>query len=415
MKAGMGPPRKVRHGPDHGRSSVAKRCTGRDRGEVRTQAAGALRGTLSTAVLCAWSLAFPAPGSTHAAEPREVIQPVRVTERVPLDPDDPAIWIDPENPERSLVLGTYKGTGSADRGPRDGALYAFDLSGAIVKEKTIRGLSRPNNVDVEYGLEMQGGPVDIAVVTERRANRIRVYRLPDMVAIDGGGIAVFEGEPHREPMGIALYRRPRDGSVFAIVSRKRGPVKGGYLWQYRLEDAGGGQVRGVKVRQFGEWSGTKEIEALVVDDALGYVYGSDERVGVRKYHADPDRPDANEELALFATEGFKEDREGLSIYEVTDTTGYIIVSDQSANTFHVFTREGEPGEPHHHEQLKTIRLATLDSDGSDVTNRWLGDAYPGGLFVAMSDEGRFHYYSWSAIAGDDLAVSEPVRRSPLSP
>jgi 3-phytase len=266
-------------------------------------------------------------------------------------------------------------------------------------------------VDVEYGLRLQGGPVDIAVVTERAANRIRVYRLPDMVAIDGGGIPVFTGERHRDPMGIALYRRPRDGNVFAIVSRKEGPRDGSYLWQYRLEEGRGGMVTAVKVRQFGEWSGTKEIEALVVDDTLGYVYASDELLGVRKYHADPDRPEANEELALFATEGFAEDREGLSLYEVTDTTGYLIVSNQGADTFHIFSREGEPADPHHHRQLKIVRLATLESDGSDVTSRRLGDEFPNGLFVAMSDDGTFHYYNWPAIAGDELAVSEPVPNS----
>ena len=345
------------------------------------------------------------PEPSHATNPSAVIKPTRVTERVPLDADDPAIWIDSANPERSLILGTFKGAGSPDRNLRDGALYVFDLSGAIVREKTIRGLRRPNNVDVEYGLRLQGRPVDVAVVTERFANRLRVYRLPDMVAIDGGGIPVFDGEQHREPMGIALYRRPRDGSVFAIVSRKKGPRRGGYLWQYRLEDGGDGMVTGVKVRQFGEWSGIKEIEALLVDDALGYLYASDERVGVRKYHADPDRPKANEELALFATKGFAEDREGMSIYEVTGTTGYLIVSDQGADTFHLFRREGEPGDRHHHKKLKSVRLATIDSDGSEVTNRRLGDQFPDGLFVAMSDDGTFHYYTWSAIAGDDPEVS----------
>lgn len=366
------------------------------------------RRTVAAALLLALSVVWHPLEQTHAGDPPEVIKPTRVTVPVPLDADDPAIWIDPANPERSLVLGTFKGAGSPDRNLRDGALYVFDLSGAIVKEKTIRGMRRPNNVDVEYGLRLQGKLIDIAVVTERFANRIRVYRLPDMVAIDGGGIPVFAGERHRDPMGIALYRRPGDGAVFAVVSRKKGPRQGGYLWQYRLEEAQGGVVKGVEVRRFGQWSGTKEIEALVVDDALGYVYASDERVGVRKYHADPDRPEANEELALFATSGFAKDREGLSIYEVTDTTGYIIVSDQGANTFHVFTREGKPADRHRHERLRTVRLATLDSDGSEVTSRRLGDEFPNGLFVAMSDDGTFHYYTWSAIAGDDLQMGERV-------
>lgn len=42
------------------------------------------------------------------------------------------------------------------------------------------------------------------------------------------------------------------------------------------------------VRKFGTWSGKKEIESVAVDDELGFIYYSDEGVGVRKYAADPE-------------------------------------------------------------------------------------------------------------------------------
>ena len=90
-------------------------------------------------------------------------------------------------------------------------------------------------------------------------------------------------------MGVALYRRPKDGAIFAIVGRKNGP-KSGYLWQYRLEDDGRGNVRALKIREFGQFSGTGEIEAIAVDDELGYVYYADEGNGIHKWHADPDHP-----------------------------------------------------------------------------------------------------------------------------
>ena len=64
-------------------------------------------------------------------------------------------------------------------------------------------------------------------------------------------------------MGIALYKRPGDGAIFAIVSRKSGP-SGSYLWQYRLE-VRNGALTAAKVRQFGRFSGAKEIEAIAVD------------------------------------------------------------------------------------------------------------------------------------------------------
>lgn len=330
-----------------------------------------------------------------------VIAPVLVTQAVAVDSDDPAIWLDPENPAGSLVLGTDKG----------GSIFVFDLDGKILADKTVTGLGRMNNVDIEYGLALDGVKTDIAVATDRPTSQLRVYRLPEVTAVDGGGIEVFAGqEPANRPMGVALYKRASDGAIFAIVSRKEGP-SGAYLWQYRLLDDGTGSVVAKKVREFGQFSGTGEIEAVAVDDELGYVYYSDEGAGVHKYHADPDAPKADEELALFATSGFTEDREGISIYKINDGTGYILVSDQQANAFRIFTREGEPGNPHDHRFVKSVQVSTNESDGSEVTNATLNANFPGGLFIAMSDDRTFQFYSWQDIAGDDLDVAPDGQRS----
>lgn len=316
------------------------------------------------------------------------LTPAVVTEPVRHDSDDPAIWIDRRRPERSLVLGTDKDA--------DGALYAFDLAGRIVKR--VDGLKRPNNVDVEYGLRLGGRRLDVAAVTERLGNTLRFFSLPDLTPIDGGGIPIFEGESDRGPMGVALYKRPRDRAVFAIVSRKSGP-RSGYLWQYRL---GGepGRVQLTRVRAFGAFSGSGEIEAVAVDDALGYVYYSDESAGVRKYHADPDAPGAERELALFAATGFAEDREGISIYGTGRRRGFILVSDQQANRFQIFRREGTRANPHDHALLRVVVTSAVESDGSDVTSVRLGPRFPKGLLVAMSEGGVFHFYPWTDVAGN---------------
>lgn len=60
------------------------------------------------------------------------------------------------------------------------------------------------------------------MTTERESNKIRIFSLPDLKAIDNGGIAVFDGEELRDPMGIALYTRKSDAKIFAIVGRKSG-------------------------------------------------------------------------------------------------------------------------------------------------------------------------------------------------
>jgi 3-phytase len=327
----------------------------------------------------------------------DAIKPLVITEPTARDTDDPAIWLHPTDRSKSLIIGTDKDA--------DGALYVFDLAGRIIEEKTVRNLQRPNNVDVEYGLMLNGVPTDIAATTERLTNKLRVFSLPDMQPVDNGGIEVFEGQTQRAPMGIALYKRPSDNVIFAIVSRKEGPTDGSYLWQYRLEDDGMGNVKGTKVREFGIWSGKKEIEAIAVDDALGYVYYSDETVGIRKYYADPEAENANTELALFGTEGFAQDHEGISIYTINDGTGYILVSDQQANAFRIFKREGEPDDPHNHQLVTVVHVSCNESDGSEVTNAVLNETFPVGLFVAMSDNRTFQYYSWADIAGDDLVIA----------
>ena len=160
-----------------------------------------------------------------------------------------------------------------------------------------------------------------------------------------------------------------------------------------------------QLRQIAEITGlfvTIPRHDTTIIEILGYVYYSDEGVGVRKYHANPDVAHANQELAIFGIEGFLQDHEGISIYEVDDSTGYILVSDQQANEFHIFKREGEPGNPHLHTLVKVVKVSTNESDGSDVTSVALNEQFPKGLFVAMSDDKTFHYYSWEDIAGNDL-------------
>ncbi len=326
--------------------------------------------------------------STQSTPPANAIKPVLVTEPTKHDTDDPAIWIHPTDPEQSLIVGTDKNI--------DGALYVYDLNGKIQQDKVVSGIQRPNNVDIAYGLVVGTDTVDIAVTGERHTHNMRIFSLPDMQPLDGGGIPVFVGETgveYRDLMGVALYTRPADGVIFAIMGRKTGP-KEGYLWQYRLSGTEG-TVKAELVRKFGKYSGIKEIEAIAVDNELGYIYYSDEGVGVRKYHADPAM--GNEELALFAQEGFADDHEGISIYKNGDGTGFILVSDQQANEFHVYPREGSNGNPHMHPLLKEVSVSTMESDGSDITSLPLGSAFPDGLFVAMSDDKTFHYYSPKAI------------------
>jgi 3-phytase len=323
------------------------------------------------------------------------VAPARASATLAHDPDDPAIWVHPTAPERSLVLGTVK-----VQAP-DGGVAVFGLDGTL--RQLVTGIDRPNNIDVEYGFAFGGRSIDIAVVTERYQRRLRVFTIaPDGSGIsDLGAVPVLEGQTGEAgaPMGIGLYRRPRDGAVFAIVAPKTGPADG-YLWQYRLQDAGGGKLAAVAVRRFGRFGGVGEIEAVAVDDEAGHVYYADEDNGVHRWHADPDHADAARELAHFAREGFSGDREGIAIYAGRDGAGYILATDQLPvnSGYHLYRRDGSQGAAGDHAAVRVFSGGADSTDGIEVTSRNLGPDYPGGLFVAMNSSKRnFLFYRWSDI------------------
>jgi 3-phytase len=340
------------------------------------------------------------PGETRVSAPMRVaLAPTASTQTVSHDADDPAIWIDPASPSRSLLIGTNKVAAP------DGAVVAFDLDGRT--RQVMRGLDRPNNVDVESGVLLGGELMDVAVATERLAGQLRLWRIdPEARSlVDLGSARVLEGEAGERgmPMGIALYRRASDRRLYAFVAPKTGGPDG-YLAQYELE-AGAAGVTARLVRRFGAFSGAgfgpegeNEIEAVAVDDALGYVYYADEHYAIRKYHADPDHPEGGRELAAFGTSGFVGQREGIAIYARPDGTGFIVCSDQraGASEYRVYRREGLAGRPHDHEPAVAVLTGGADAtDGLEATTVSLDSRFPLGALVAMNSGGRnFLVYAW---------------------
>lgn len=337
-------------------------------------------------------------GQPPASTPTIPLKPALATQSVGDDADDPAYWYHKTQPSKSLFLGTNKTAAP------QGALVVFDAQGKI--KQTIANIDRPNNVDVEYGLKLRGKSVDIAVATERLQRRLRVFMIkPDGSGLvdvsDLSGLRVFQNETGdaSEPMGIALYKRPKDGTIFAIVSRKAGE-SGRYLGQYRLMDNGKGRVKAVEVRRFGAFGGGKEIEAVAVDDELGYVYYSDEGFGVRKYHADPALQN-NKELAILATDGFQGDHEGIAIYQKPKGRGYLVITEQidSGSRYHVYTREASAGKPHTHRLLAVLTNGADATDGIEIVSpAHATPRFQQGMLIAMNSRGKnFLIYDWMPI------------------
>ena len=250
--------------------------------------------------------------------------------------------------------------------------------------------------------------IDIAVATERLKGQLRVFRIAPEVVVSRmshrrQNTRVFADRAGEQaaPMGVSLYRRPRDGAMFAIVAPKNGPREG-YLGQYRLEHDGQraskgyvrSLLRSVSAGQARSkpWRWTMRSGTFTMR-TKGTASTSITRTPIIEMRAD--------ELAHFGRTGFRADREGIAIYAGRNGTGYIVCTDQLAGNseYHVYRREGESGGPHDHSTLvKIVRGGADSTDGLEITSRPLGPKFPRGLMVAMNSAGRnFLLYSWDDV------------------
>lgn len=340
---------------------------------------------LSAAFLwgCATSERPAAPVTPAPARPKLLKwTPAVATDPVGEDPDDPAIWVHPTQPELSLVIATNKASAPG------GAIVVYDLQGKVLQR--VANVDRPNNIDIRQNVTLGGKTYDIAVATERYRNALRIFTIDAKTRriTQVSAPKVFAGEIGEAgaPMGIALYVRRPDGAVFAIVGRKTGP-RDGYLWQYKIQP----DFSIARVRQFGRFSGDGEIEAIVADDDLGFVYYADEGAGIRKYRADPMAVKADQEIAIFGRSGYKGDREGLAIYKTGPESGYLISTDQitGGSRYYLYDRE-TPGEP-----IAVIEGGADETDGIEAVSVPLGPNFPAGLLAVMNSKDRnFLFYAW---------------------
>jgi 3-phytase len=334
-----------------------------------------------------------APAAQAQAPETIVVAPRKTTTPVITEADDPAIWLHPSDPSQSLIIGVDKGTYP------EGGLFVWNLDGSLHQHLNI---SHPNNVDVEYGLSLDGKPVDIAVVTMRDHWQIRIFAIDPLSRTLADVTTEKKTDIIKAPYGLALYKRPADGVIFAFVTSEDNQLKNKLL-QLRLEDDGRGRAIGTFERVLGQHKDV--VEGIVVDDELGYVYAAEEKAGIHKYYADPDMGDAR--LAFFATDdGISGNREGLALYKCSNGAGYLLVSTPKDRAIKVYRREGEKDNPHEHRLLTTILDANSNyGDGLEATNRPASADFSQGLLVWLHQKSnQFGLYAWEDVAQDFLAM-----------
>jgi 3-phytase len=335
----------------------------------------------STAFACA-SLALAIASAAWAPGVGAVDQPTgNATATVETTPvshsgdaaDDPAIWRNPADPSRSIVIGNDK----------KGALEVYDLAGARIQRLT-GGFY--GNVDTRTGFVTGTGTIDLAVAYRLG---IRVYRIDPTTrqlvnvtdATSGSITSPIGGE------GICLYRSPVTGQLYVFVNARNGQIA-----QLALTDSDGdGLVEGTTVRQ---WDVGTEVEGCVADDELGSLYISEENVAIWRYGAEPTAPTGTGsrvavDRAMSAGGHIRPDAEGLTLVYQPGGTGYLIASSQAAsdtlNSYLVYERQGNNA------FVREFRIVTgsVDgcgrTDGIDALAADLGPAFPNGIFICQDN------------------------------
>jgi myo-inositol-hexaphosphate 3-phosphohydrolase len=338
----------------------------------------------------------PQVAETATVPPHDETQPVLDLEESPDgqrlgDADDPAIWIHPNKPQQSLVIAVLK----------DGGLDVYNLKGEVMQSidsEPAKQFLRYNNVDLAYGFQLGGSKIDLAVITDRANDLLVFYKIdpetrtlvnvtaPDLprVFTEGDDAALAA---QTTAYGIALYEAP-NGRVYAFVSQRSSNV----VAQLRLHRTSNGvawkRVRTLTFPLVGGDPEESQVEGMVADQELGYLYAGQEQFGIWKFDAAPNGSAEGTVVDRVAPDGpnLQADVEGLTIYYAGNGKGYLLVSSQGDNTFAVYDRQTNVYLGSFHVGSRGKIDSVEGSDGADVVNVSLGHGYPKGLLVVQDGE-----------------------------
>ncbi|WP_176736961.1 phytase [Oligoflexus tunisiensis] len=318
------------------------------------------------------------------------------------DSDDAAIWRQPRNPEKSLILGTskYEEDGL-------GGLGVYDLEG---RQLQFFAGSKLNSVDIIGNL---------AVATNRSDMALDIYRISrGKVRFAGRAPLVDEKGDAFEPYGLCLAEGSDDAEVTVYL-----PTKSGILYQYTLDEKN--KVRLESTRDLaalikpeqdeliksivtketiaeGEEEELEEnlgerfiLEGCVFDSETEKLYVGMENFGI--WEIDTEESEARPELIIQVQGSWTDikdwesadkprvtdDIEGLDILHA-DGRSYLLFSSQGISEFTLYALDDV-------KWLGNFRIAfgsdaiTL-TDGLTVKSGDFGSAYPEGLLVVHDDE-----------------------------
>jgi 3-phytase len=330
----------------------------------------------------------PAP-----APPKRIPTVQAVAETVPVETggdaaDDPAIWIHPTDPAKSVIIGTQKQSG----------LYVYDLAG-----KPLQFLpdGRMNNVDLRDGFQLGGKSVTLVTASDRTHRSIAIYTLDAATRSLTNAADGLQPTGLDDPYGLCMYRSARSGKTYVFVNQTDGKMR-----QWELVATPTGKVRAALVRDL---PFATQVEGCVADDETGMLYVAEEDLGLWREGAEPRGGKSREMFAAVKDNpALKDDMEGVGLVRLPGGRGYLVVSSQGNDSYAVFRREAGNA------YVGSFAIGANDTagidgvsetDGLDVTAANAGPRFEGGLMVAQDgrnvsppEHQNFKLVPWSTIA-----------------
>lgn len=284
--------------------------------------------------------------------------------------DDPAIWVDPANPNRALIVATDKKAG----------LHVYDLAG---KDIAFTKAGLVNNVDV-------AGNIIVASDRNDGVNaHLAVFRLdadkPAIVAL--GRAAAGTGEAY----GLCLKKTAPGVPITAALIVKDGTVRVGALtvdgatpnfavqWEYKIPT---------------------QSEGCVFDGDTLYV--GEEDAGI--WQLVPNGNTATARLvAPVDNQRLVADVEGLATIDHKGQR-YLIASSQGDNSYAVFRLPGV-------EYVGRFAVAagafgaTSETDGIEAVAGNFGPDYPDGIFLAQDGDNAPKAQNFKLVRWDRIAAA----------
>jgi 3-phytase len=302
--------------------------------------------------------------------------------------DDPAIWVNPAEPSKSLIYGTNK----------KGGLAVYNLTG---DEVGYYPLGNVNNVDIIYNFPFQDSLITILGCSNRSDQSIDLLKIDatgKLQNIATGSLSV-DTSLIDDIYGFCFAKDHKTDKSYAIINGKNG-----LLQQFELlEGTVGIELELKRSVQF-----DSQTEGMVADHRYGFLYVGEEGKGIWKMEISP-ATGANKTFIRQSDDSNSNivyDIEGVSIYKKGEE-GFLIASSQGNFSFAVFDRKGN------NDYLGSFKIKASENldgveetDGLDIVSDSLSVNFPKGMIVFQDgfnyngdrlEPQNFKYVNWAEL------------------